>query len=61
MCPWVPQSKIEFGREGKTGVPGKKPPEARERTNNNLNPQMEPERWDLNPRHIGGRKVLSPQ
>ena len=42
MCPCVPESKIEFGGEGKTGVPGEKPLEARERTNNNLNPHMAP-------------------
>ena len=38
--------ELEFGNvgfwgEGKTGVPGEKPPGARERTNNKLNPHME--------------------
>ena len=61
MCPCVPESKIEFWGFGKTGVPGEKPLEARERTNNKPSPHMAPESWDLNPRHIGGRQVLSPQ
>ena len=61
MRPSVPESKIEFWGEGKTGVPGEKPLEARERTNNIPSPHMAPDRWDLNPRRIGGRLVLLPQ
>ena len=40
------------------GVPGEKPLEARERTNNKLN-HIWRRREDSNPGHIGGRRVLS--
>ena len=33
---------VGFSGEGKTGVPGEKPLEARTRTNNKLNPHMTP-------------------
>ena len=54
--------ELEFGNVGfwgevKTGLPGEKPLGASERTNDKLNPGRR--RRDLNPDHIGGRRVLS--
>ena len=49
-----------FWEQGKAGVPGEKPLEARETTNNKLNTHIRRWRRDLNPGHIVGRRVLSP-
>ena len=51
---------VGFWGQGKAGVPGGKPLEARERTNNKLNTHIWRWRRDLNPGHIVGRRVLSP-
>ena len=51
---------VGFWGEGKTGVLWEKPLGAKERTDNKLNPQLWHRCWDLNPGHIGGRRVLSP-
>ena len=55
------QSDFEFGSvgfrgEGKTRVPGEKPLGARERTDNNST-HIWRRRRDLNPGHIGGRRL----
>ena len=42
---------LVFDERGKTGVPGEKPLEEREKTNNNLKPYTA-RRWDLNPDYI---------
>ena len=53
-------SNWNFEGAGKTREPGKKPLGSRERTNNKLNAHLWRRRRDLNPGHIGGRRVLSP-
>ena len=58
------QIELEFGsvgfwREVKTGVPGKKPHGAKERTKNKLNPIWR-RRRDSNGDYIGGTRLLSP-
>ena len=45
---------VGFLRRGKIGVLREKPPGAKERINNKLNPHMV-STPDLNPGHIGGR------
>ena len=50
---------IGFWSEGKTGVPGEKPLGAKEKTNNNFNPQMASTPW-FEPGPHGGRRALSP-
>ena len=58
------QIDLEFGGvgflvEGKTGVPGEKPPGEKERTHNNST-HIWRRRQDSKPGHIGGRRALSP-
>ena len=53
-------SNWNFEGAGKTRVPGKKPLGSRERTKNKLNAHLWRRRRNLNPDHIGGRRVLSP-
>ena len=56
--------ELEFGNvgfwgEGKTGVPGEKPRRAKETEPTTNSTHIWRRRRDLNPGHIGGRRVLS--